>query len=220
MRFKRREFVTLLGAATVAWPLAVHAQQPERMRRIGVLLAFSESDPEAQTWATAFQEGLQRLGWTQGRSIRIDYRWAGTDHDRLRTYAAELVGMAPDVIVAGPTPALAALHRETAHSRTDVTETERHSHFVPLAVVSRCSYMKPKLLDHLVGERKQCRRHGEVEQPRRLQIDDELELSESLASRLLLVFEDATGIDADLAIHVGEAGAVAHQPAGLDKFTH
>jgi ABC-type uncharacterized transport system substrate-binding protein len=110
---RRREFITLIGGAAAAWPIAARAQQAERVRRIGVLMAFSESDPEAQTWLTAFQEGLQRLGWGQGHNIRIDYRWAGADHDRLRTYAAELVGMASDVIIAGATPALAALHRET-----------------------------------------------------------------------------------------------------------
>ena len=110
-KLERREFITLLGGAA-AWPLAARAQQ-ERMRRIGVLMSLSESDPEARAWVTALKEGLQRLGWEQDRNVRIDYRWGAGDDQRLRTYAAELVGMAPDVIFAGVTPALAALHRET-----------------------------------------------------------------------------------------------------------
>jgi putative ABC transport system substrate-binding protein len=73
---RRREFITLLGGAAAAWPLAVHAEQPDRMRRIGVLMAFAESDPEAQAWVAAFRDGLQKLGWAEGRNIRIDTRWA------------------------------------------------------------------------------------------------------------------------------------------------
>ena len=110
-KLERREFITLLGGAA-AWPLAARAQQ-ERMRRIGVLMSLSESDSEARAWVIALKEGLQRLGWEQDRNVRIDYRWGAGDDQRLRTYAAELVGMAPDVIFAGVTPALAALHRET-----------------------------------------------------------------------------------------------------------
>ena len=72
---RRREFVTLLGGAA-AWPVAARAQQPDRMRRIGVLMSVPESDPEAQAWLGAFSEGLQQLGWTAGRNIRLDYRWA------------------------------------------------------------------------------------------------------------------------------------------------
>src|SRR2546430_14362164 len=83
------------------------------MRRVGVLMSLSESDPEARAWVTALKEGLQRLGWEQDRNVRIDYRWSAGDDQRLRTYAAELVGMAPDVIFAGVTPALAALHQQT-----------------------------------------------------------------------------------------------------------
>ena len=109
---KRREFITLLGGAAVAWPLAARGQQ-ERTRRIGVLMTSADSDPEAQTWMAAFKEGLQRLGWVQDRNIRIDARWGASDYDRLRSYAAELLGMSPDVIFAGATPALVALQRET-----------------------------------------------------------------------------------------------------------
>ena len=75
---KRREFITLLGGATAAWPLAARAQQPERMRRIGVLAAFAEDDPDLQAWLSAFQQGLERLGWSEGRNVRIDIRFAPT----------------------------------------------------------------------------------------------------------------------------------------------
>ena len=109
----RRDFISLVGGAAAAWPLAARAQQGERMRRIGALMLFAEGDQETKAWLTAFQEGLQQLGWVQGRNISIDYRWAGDDWDRLRTYAAELVMMAPDVLFAAATPALAALHQQT-----------------------------------------------------------------------------------------------------------
>lgn len=110
---RRRAFITLLGAAAAAWPLAACAQQAERMRRIGVLTGLAESDPDVKAWLTAFEQGLQKLGWSQGRNLRIDYRWAGNDEPRLRSYAAELVGAAPDVLFAAATPALVALNRET-----------------------------------------------------------------------------------------------------------
>src|SRR5262245_23843936 len=108
----RREFITLLGGAAAAWPLAARAQQNERIRRIGVLTMFAERDLETKAWLTAFQDGLQQ-GWAQGRNISINYRWSDGDWDRLRTYAAELVRMAPDVLFAAATPALAALHQQT-----------------------------------------------------------------------------------------------------------
>src|SRR5262245_51550671 len=108
---RRRDFITLLGGAA-AWPLAARAQG-ERMRRIGVLMTAAKDDQEAKAWLTAFQEGLQQLGWAQSRNVSIDYRWADDDWDRLGTYAAELVRMAPDVLFAGATPALAALLQQT-----------------------------------------------------------------------------------------------------------
>ena len=95
----RREFITLLGGAA-AWPLAARAQQAERMRRIGVLMHLAADDPESQARVAAFLQGLQQLGWTDGRNVRIDYRWAAGDADRIRRYAAELVALAPDVILA------------------------------------------------------------------------------------------------------------------------
>jgi putative tryptophan/tyrosine transport system substrate-binding protein len=97
---KRREFITLLGGATVVWPLAARAQQGDRMRRIGVLMASAADDLESQARVAAFLQGLQQLGWTDGRNVRIDTRWATTNADDLRRHAAELVALAPDVILA------------------------------------------------------------------------------------------------------------------------
>jgi putative ABC transport system substrate-binding protein len=96
---RRREFITLLSGAAVAWPLAALAQQPERMRRIGVLIPLVAGDPEAQVRSTVFAQTLQQLGWTVGRNLQIDYRFAGGEADRIRQYAAELVALAPDVIM-------------------------------------------------------------------------------------------------------------------------
>jgi putative ABC transport system substrate-binding protein len=109
---RRREFIAFVGGAG-AWPLAARAQQGERIRRVGVLTGLAESDTDAKAWLAAFEEGLQKLGWSQGRNLRIEYRWAGNDEVRMRSYAAELVGAAPDVLFAAATPALVALHRET-----------------------------------------------------------------------------------------------------------
>jgi putative tryptophan/tyrosine transport system substrate-binding protein len=109
---KRRQFITLLGGAAV-WPLAARAQQPERMRRIGVLIALAADDPESQTRVAVFQQGFQELGWIVGRNMRIDYRWAAGDADRIRRYAAELVALAPDVILTGGAVTMAPLLQAT-----------------------------------------------------------------------------------------------------------
>jgi putative tryptophan/tyrosine transport system substrate-binding protein len=109
---KRREVITLLGGAA-AWPLAAHAQQPERMRRIGVLIPYAADDPEGQARTAAFLQGLQQLGWTEGRNVRIDYRWSAGDADRARRYAAELVALAPDVILASGTSTVGPLLQAT-----------------------------------------------------------------------------------------------------------
>ena len=113
MDMQRREFITLLGGAAAAWPLTVRAQQPERMRRIGVLMQYTESDPEGQIRAKALSQGLQKLGWKVGLNLRIDYRWAGGDHDRFRLHAADLVKLKDEVVVAVSTPAVEALQRES-----------------------------------------------------------------------------------------------------------
>ena len=110
---RRREFITLLGGAAAAWPLAARAQQPERMRRIGVLQAINESDPEGQLRKAPFVRGLQKFGWTEGANVMIDYRWGGSDADRIRLYAAELTGMRPDVIWTSGALPLLALKRAT-----------------------------------------------------------------------------------------------------------
>jgi putative ABC transport system substrate-binding protein len=93
---RRRQFLTLLGGAAVAWPLAARAQQGERVRRIAVLSSLAADDPETQARHAAFLQGLQEWGWTSGRNVQIDYRWAAGDADRIRKYAAELVALAPD----------------------------------------------------------------------------------------------------------------------------
>jgi len=109
---RRREFILALGGTAAAWPLPALAQG-RPTRRIGVLLALSDRDPEARAWLAGFEDGLQALGWSKGRNLQIDYRWAPGDDPRLQMFAAELVGMAPDLIFAGPTPAVVALHAKT-----------------------------------------------------------------------------------------------------------
>src|SRR5947207_3956795 len=110
---RRREFITLIGGATAAWPLAARAQQPERIRRIGVLLPAAADDPEMQTRVGAFLQALALLGWTIGRNLRIDTRWTTIDADDIRKHAAELVALAPDVILAHGAGAVGALLRAT-----------------------------------------------------------------------------------------------------------
>ena len=110
---KRRDFITLLGGAAAAWPLAARAQQPDRMRLIGVLMAYGESDSTAQSWLAAFRAALTKLGWTEGSNLRIELRWSGADADRIRTLAKELVDLRPNAIFGVTTPAIAALARET-----------------------------------------------------------------------------------------------------------
>jgi len=110
---RRRQFIGLLGGAAAAWPLAARAQQGERMRRIGVLTNLVADDPEAQARVGAFLQGLQELGWAVGRNMRIEYRWGAGDADRTRGYAAELVALAPDVILNSGASALAPLLQAT-----------------------------------------------------------------------------------------------------------
>jgi putative tryptophan/tyrosine transport system substrate-binding protein len=107
---RRRDFITLLGGTAVAWPIAARAQQTERVRRIGVLMALAADDPIAPVRVAAFAQGLQQLGWTVGGNMRIDYRWATGDADRVR-HAAELVALAPDVILATSGATVGALQQ-------------------------------------------------------------------------------------------------------------
>src|SRR5712691_2954109 len=108
---KRREFITLLGGAAAAWPLAARAQQGERMRRIGILMNLSADDPIGQARLATFLQELQAAGWAQDRNVRIDTRWAAGDAERLRKYAAELVALEPEVVLAWATPAVVSLQR-------------------------------------------------------------------------------------------------------------
>src|SRR5258708_4421781 len=110
---KRRQFITLLGGAATAWPLAASAQQPGGMRHIGVLINAAADDPEGQSRVAAFLQGLQQLGWTAGRNVRIDYRWGADDAVSSRRYAVELIALAPDVILASGSPSVAALKQAT-----------------------------------------------------------------------------------------------------------
>jgi putative tryptophan/tyrosine transport system substrate-binding protein len=109
---RRREFIAGLGTAT-AWPLAVRAQQAERVRRIGVLMAYDENDPEGKAYLSGFMQGFAELGWTNGRNMRMDLRWAAGNVDRTRVAAKELVDLQPDVILVHATTPTAALQRET-----------------------------------------------------------------------------------------------------------
>jgi putative ABC transport system substrate-binding protein len=109
---KRRAFITLLGGAA-AWPLAARGQQPDRMRRVGVLTSSSADDLATQARLAAFQQGLQQLGWTDGHNVRTDYRWAAGDADNLHRYAGELVKLEPDVVLANGSAAVALLLQAT-----------------------------------------------------------------------------------------------------------
>jgi ABC-type uncharacterized transport system substrate-binding protein len=109
---RRREVIAALGGAA-AWPLAARAQQGDRVRRIGVLMAYDENDPVAKPRISAFTQALADLGWTDGHNMRIDLRWFGDDINRIRALAQELVGLQPDIIVTQATPATTAVQRET-----------------------------------------------------------------------------------------------------------
>jgi putative ABC transport system substrate-binding protein len=110
---RRREFITLIGCATVAWPFVALAQKPDRTRRIGVLMSLGENDPEGKAQLSGFTQGLADLGWSDCPNLRMDVRWGGGDVNKIRTFAKELVAVQPDVILAQGTPVTAALQRET-----------------------------------------------------------------------------------------------------------
>ena len=109
---KRRQFITLLGTAA-AWPLAVRAQQGQRIRRIGVLMHLAADDPEGQRRVAAFLQGLQEAGWAVGRNVDIDMRWAAGEAERFRRYAMEIIALTPDVILASATPSVLAVQQAT-----------------------------------------------------------------------------------------------------------
>jgi hypothetical protein len=96
---ERRQFITLLGGAAAAWPRLAHAQQPNRVRQIGVLMGWDERDPDAKLWLSGFMRGLAELGWTNDRNLRVEARWEGDSVDRMQMFAKELVSLQPDVIL-------------------------------------------------------------------------------------------------------------------------
>jgi putative ABC transport system substrate-binding protein len=110
---KRRDFLALLAGAAVAWPVPARAQPGDRVRRIGVLMVGDENDPLRNIFVSGFTQALAGLGWTVGRNVRMDLRWAGDDINRMRALAQELVGLQPDIILTGGTPATVAIQRET-----------------------------------------------------------------------------------------------------------
>ena len=110
---RRREFISLAGAAAVTWPTVARAQQPERTRRVGVLSSLAETDPEAQAWDAAFRTRLIELQWIDGRNIHIDYRWGNGNPDRIQGLAKELVDLQPDILVGHSTPSAKGLLKQT-----------------------------------------------------------------------------------------------------------
>jgi putative ABC transport system substrate-binding protein len=120
---RRREFITLLGGAAAGWPLAAHAQRPDRAKRIGALMSTAVDDPEGQARMTAFQQRLQQLGWTDGGNVRIDARWSASDAERMRKGAEELVALSPDVILASGGTVLGPLLRATRAVPVVFTQT-------------------------------------------------------------------------------------------------
>jgi len=109
---RRREFITLLGGAAAAWPLAARAEQADRVRRIAVILPYPENDPQSQARTAIFRAALQELGWVEGRNVRLDLRWDASNFERIRKHAVDLLGEKPDVIVANSTPVVTALLEE------------------------------------------------------------------------------------------------------------
>jgi putative ABC transport system substrate-binding protein len=112
-KLQRRDFITLLGGAAAGWPLSARAQQAERMRRIGVLMMYAESDAQAQALVAVFRAGLRDLGWTEDHKIRLDYRWATSDSESIQRSAKELVALEPDLILSSSTPTTALLLQQT-----------------------------------------------------------------------------------------------------------
>jgi ABC-type uncharacterized transport system substrate-binding protein len=111
---RRREFITVLGGVTLAWPLATRAEQADRIRRVGVLMGYAETDPQAKAMLAEFTRAVSEFGWIEGRTLRMDVRWAPGNTDLMRTFAKELVSLQPDVILTNSTPVTAAVKRETS----------------------------------------------------------------------------------------------------------
>jgi len=142
---QRRQFITLLGGAAVAWPLSARAQQGERMRRIGVLMSLASEDPEGQARLAGFVQGLQEAGWNDGRNLRIDMRWGAGDADRHRRYAAELVGLRPEVILASGGAVVGPLLQATRTVPIVFTQTPDQSALVSSRALRSWAAMLPAL---------------------------------------------------------------------------
>src|SRR5271157_1996399 len=110
---RRREFIRLVSGAVAPWPIAARAQQPERLRRVSVLLGVPENDPETNSRLRAFRLGMRDAGWIEGRNVHIEYRYAGTDRDAIKKQVGELIRLAPDVILANSTPVMTLLRPAT-----------------------------------------------------------------------------------------------------------
>jgi putative ABC transport system substrate-binding protein len=110
---RRRDFIRVVAGSAVGWPLAVQAQQPDRVRRVSVLLGIPENDPETKSRIRALRLGMRDAGWIEGRNIQIEYRYAGTDRDAINRHVAEAIRLAPDVILANSTPVMTALRPAT-----------------------------------------------------------------------------------------------------------
>ena len=113
---RRRDFIKVVGGSTAVWPLAVRAQQPQRMRRVSVLLGVPENDAETKSRVRAFQLGMRDAGWIDGRNVQIEYRYAGTDPEAIKKHIAELIPLAPDVILANSSPIVAQNSRQMDQS--------------------------------------------------------------------------------------------------------
>src|SRR5262245_56047825 len=111
---KRREFITLLGGAAAAWPLPARGQGPDRVRRIGVLMAYPESDPEGHALVASFRDGLRKLGWLEGRNVQVEVRWATPDVISMQRFARELVALQPSLILSQNTPTTASVLQQTS----------------------------------------------------------------------------------------------------------
>ena len=144
----RREFITLLGGAAAAWPMAARAQQPDRVRRVGVLMAFAETDMEVQARVAAFRQELRKSGWLEGANLRIDERWATDTMEHVRAYATELVKLKPDAILVGGRRAVSVLQQQTRSIpvvfagisdpvETGVVASLRHENFMPCFLPKR-----------------------------------------------------------------------------------
>jgi putative tryptophan/tyrosine transport system substrate-binding protein len=110
---RRRDFLNFLGTAAAAWPIFAHAQQSERLHRIGMLIPFRDDEPQVKARLSAFKQRLHELGWIESRNIRFDYRFTGQDGERIRAGTEELIALGPDVIVAWGNPSIAILHKAT-----------------------------------------------------------------------------------------------------------